>query len=375
MLIANWESNVGYAWWLMENFWVTISNHLDKKGIKSFLLYPKITTIPEKITDAKIVTVELNFFDRKISNMINLYRFIRNNNIRYVYLTDAPSYNWFYILLRLFGVNKIITHDHTPGERSTPSYGLKILKTLIHKTPFFTADHIVAVTEYVHQRHLTVNCIPSKKCSVASNGIYPIDLTDTDFSYAYKQFKIPENRSIIVTTGRASYYKGIDFFIKCANELINKQKLKNLHFIFCGDGPDIEQFKSLCAKYALADNFTFAGRRTDIKKILPSCTIGFHAATGEVGYSLSILEYMSSGLITIVPNSPSVSQAIIHSKNGYLYVNKDLFSACDTIKSALSNKDIDAIKICAIHSVEKNFNIENTNNKLANILEREILGT
>lgn len=27
LLVANWESDVGYAWWLMENFWATIAQY------------------------------------------------------------------------------------------------------------------------------------------------------------------------------------------------------------------------------------------------------------------------------------------------------------------------------------------------------------
>ena len=175
---------------------------------------------------------------------------------------------------------------------------------------------------------------------------------------------------IVVTTGRASYYKGIDFFIECANELINNQNIDQLHFLFCGDGPDMANFQKLTSQFKLDSHFTFAGKRTDIRKILPSCNIGFHTSTGEVGYSLSILEYMSAGLVTIVPDRPSTSLAISHMENGLLYKPENLQSATDAIKIALTEVPGSTLRNNAAQCVHENFNIRDTNKALTEILDR-----
>ena len=289
LLVANWESDVGYAWWLMENFWVTISDHFKEQGMACHLIYPTISRIPDAITSSDINTIELDFKDQSLPVLKKLYRLIKKENIKYIYLTDSPSYSLLYALLRLWGIKVIVVHDHTPGERTIPSKTKCLLKGVIQKTPFLTADHFIAVTDFVYQRLIQVACIPEVKCSYATNGIEPINLDNCDKKYAYTAFGIPQNRKIIVTTGRASYYKGIDFFIECANILVNKLARDDLHFLYCGTGPDIDDFKSLTNKYNLNNHFTFAGSRSDIRQILPSCFIGFHAATGEVGYSLSTL--------------------------------------------------------------------------------------
>ena len=70
LLVANWESNVGYAWWLMENFWTTIAKHFDDRSC--FLIYPKITVLPESISTTSIKTSELNFSDHSIGNLIKI---------------------------------------------------------------------------------------------------------------------------------------------------------------------------------------------------------------------------------------------------------------------------------------------------------------
>ena len=132
LLVANWESNVGYAWWLMENFWVTISNHFGKQGKVSYLIYPKITKIPESIASSGIEVSECSFQDHSLANLGKLHRFIRSNNISYIYLTDSPPHSLFYLLLRFWGIKKIVVHDHTPGDR-TPANSWKRLLTSLMK--------------------------------------------------------------------------------------------------------------------------------------------------------------------------------------------------------------------------------------------------
>lgn len=369
LLVANWESDVGYAWWLMENFWATIANHFGSQNMNCLLLYPKITTIPKSISVTTIITNELNFSDHSLGTIRKLHQLIKQNNIRHIYLSDSPAYSWFYLLLRLFGIKNIAIHDHTPGERTIPSFPRNVIKSFIHRIPYYTADHFIAVTSFVHARLLNVSRIPAHKCSVASNGIHPYDLRHSDTHYAHHQFNIDENKQIIVTTGRAAYYKGIDFFIRCADELINKQGHKQLHFLFCGDGPDISDFKELVLKLNLKHCFTFAGKRSDIDKILPSCSVGLHCSAGEVGYSLSILEYMSAGLVTIVPDNPSVSLAITNSVNGLIYKPRDINSACEAIKQTLNTKISQRLKANAITTVKERFHVNNTNKKLIEILQ------
>ena len=368
LLVANWESNVGYAWWLMENFWVAIATHYQAQDVKCHLIYPNITQIPESIESSTIIVHECNFHDRSIKNLRKLHSLIKNHNIKFIYLSDSPTKSFFYVLLRFWGIKTIVIHDHTPGDRTTAKSWRKLLKSAIQRIPLYTADHFIAVTEFVYRRFIEVNCIPKKKCSFASNGITPIDLSKVDKKYAYHAFDIPENRIIVITTGRASYYKGIDFFIECANELINNQGLKQLHFLFCGDGPDLNDFIELVKLQSLETHFTFAGKRTDIRKILPSCSIGFHASKGEVGYSLSILEYMSSGLATIVPDRPSTSGATRHLETGIIYHHGDLNSACDAIKLCLSRETIKDLSSNAISEIENNYSIDITNKKLISIL-------
>lgn len=370
LLVANWDSGVGYAWWLMENFWRTIADHFIGQGMQCHLIYPRISRLPAAIAESSIKTHELSFQDHSLRGLCRLFRFVREHDIRYIYLTDAPSYSWLYVLLKFLGVRKIVVHDHTPGDRTAATGLKKSLKRSLQASPLVTADHFIGVTSFVVDRLINVACIPASKCSCAENGITPIELDAADRQYAFKVFNIPAGRQIVITTGRASRYKGIDFFIECANQLINIEQRTEFHFLFCGDGPDIDAFKKLAAHHELGHYFTFAGNRQDIRDILPSCHIGFQASKGEVGYSLSILEYMSAGLVTLVPDRPSTSLATVNGINGLVYQADDIASATSNIKIAADVEAGKAIRANAIKAVKERYNLVNTNSQLIDILER-----
>jgi len=55
LLVANWKSDVGFAWWLMENFWVQISLITDSSNKRSYLIYPELLGIPDSISSSSIV--------------------------------------------------------------------------------------------------------------------------------------------------------------------------------------------------------------------------------------------------------------------------------------------------------------------------------
>ena len=176
LLVANYQSDVGYAWWLMENFWADIAEHYAKHGMSTYLIYPKITTVPQCISNAPIHVHQLNFSDRSSKNRKQLKNFIQLNNIRMVYLTDQAYYGWIFFQMHLWGVKTIINHDHTPGERPPAKSFIGSIKRRLHKLGIFSCDHYIGVSRFIKERLINSACIPETKCSYVLNGITPITL-------------------------------------------------------------------------------------------------------------------------------------------------------------------------------------------------------
>jgi glycosyltransferase involved in cell wall biosynthesis len=363
LLVANWDSGTEYAWWLMESFWLLLGQNHSGSGKEVHLTYPSVSTVPMKISQSEIQIHQLDF---KRNDLISLYKqckFIRQKLIGTIYFTDYPSYSIKYLLFRLIGVSYIITHEHVPGTRSQPTGVKSLFKKTIHGTPLVCASGLIATTEYVRHRLISITCMPEEKCFCAPNGlparknIQPADLR--------KLHGIPIDRKIMVTTGRASKYKGIDFALVVIGNLINTQKRKDIHYIFCGDGPDLESFQTTAKNLGICEYVTFTGQLTSVPQYLEACDIAIHPSKGEVGYSLSILEYMQAGLPVVVPDNPSVCGATIDGVTGYIYRENNIEDAADKIALFLdSPKSILIMGEQAKTEVSQNYQLSNTHTEL-----------
>lgn len=376
LLVANWSSDEGYAWWLMESFWALIAKLFDQHDQKAFLAYPEINALPKAIQAAPVEPIQLNARpdEATLGSTFALVKAIRTRGIRHVYFTDQPFTHWLYPILRLAGVRTIIVHDHTPGER-TPPKGLKrAMKWLVARAPFLSANQIIAVTNYVHRRHLHINLAPAARCAVATNGIIPIDHDVVRTHPLLAELKFPEGAVIAISTGRAVRYKGISIIIQACKQVVLDKGWKNFYVIFCGSGPDLESFKMEAADLGLGEHFIFAGKRQDVRELLPLCHIGIQASQGEVGYSLSTLEYMSAGLATVVPACPSTSLAIHDGQDGFHFLPGNADSLAVKLEQLLDSPEMrKAVGSAARKKVSEIFTLTRTHAELADIITKSSL--
>lgn len=370
LLVANWESGVGYAWWLMENFWAEIARHYVARGHRCFVVFPKISEIPALLKESQVRFLEHDFADTRPASVARLIRLIRQHRIRYTYLTDKPITDARYALLRLAGIVRIVVHNHSPGDYSYPVGIKRLAKTAFHKLPWINADHVIGATPFVRERLIQTACIPPERCSYAKNGISHIGRDPALRFYCHAELNLPQNATIVFSAGRATYYKGIDFIIRCATLIAEKPAHRNVFFVYCGDGPDLPEFRGLARRLGVENRFVFAGRRGDVDRLVQSCHIGIQASFGEVGYSLSILEYMSAGLATLVPDRPSTRLATVNDVTGVLFAPNDVGSACRQLERLLSRHDLRArLARNAMNAVSRDYRLSDTNRALISILD------
>jgi glycosyltransferase involved in cell wall biosynthesis len=334
LLVANWDSDVGYAWWLMESFWAALASHYHP-ATRVVLAYPSISRLPRAIAEAPLQTVEHDFRPTSLRAVGDQCRFLRRHRVRAIYFSDRATWHWRYLVYRLCGVRLIIVHDHTPGVRSVPTGPKRWIKTMVHRLPWVTADGLIGATPFVRQRFIDVNQAPARRCHVAPNGL-PALADPSPPTDVHALFSIPAHRRILVMTGRANRYKGIDFVLDLLVALTRDGR-DDVHFLFCGAGPDLDHFRERAAALGVASRVTFAGRRSDIPALLPGCDAAIHPSLGEVGYSLSILEYLRAGLPVLVPDNPSVCGATEHEVTGLVYPTGDVHAAAAALVRLLDD--------------------------------------
>ncbi len=366
LLVANWDSNVGYAWWLMESYWVEIEK-LYGANHNVHLCYPSISTLPTNIQNSNITIHKFSIFPSN-GNLLQQCFFLYQNNIQCIYFSDQPALSWTYPLYRLCGVKKIIVHDHCPGLRTKPQRVKKLIKSIIMRLPFVTANAHIGATQFVQQRAIDVTRIPPTKTYHVANGI-PTEYNKEHINN-HKYFDIPEDRLIMVSTGRANHYKGIPFVLNCMAELIHQRKCKNLHFLFCGDGPNLKEFQQQAHSLNISEYVTLAGRQNEVDKILNASDFAIHPSQGEVGYSLSILEYMRAALPVIVSNNPSVCSATEHKITGLIYTANDIYSGCEQILTVLNDADLRSkMGTSAQQRFQKKYSLQKTHESLHEVMQ------
>lgn len=338
MLVSNYPSDVGYAWWLMEHFWVLLADHFVAKGANAYLAYPSINELPSTIENSSITTTELSVPGVTHSEQQALKSFIQENGITDLYLTDRPWFNLDYAKLRSWGIANIVVHDHTPGDRP-PVGGLKgLVKAIRHRLPRVCADAQFCVSDLMRQRSIHNARLPANKCHVVQNGIPPVAPSCKDRETLLQSLDIPAGSKICITTGRAHPYKRFDLIIEVAAELQRVLPDNNLVFLLVGNGPVLEDLRKKVSKLGLDEHVRLPGFRSDAKDFLSAADFAMHAALGE-GFSLSIVEYMSAGLPVLVPDIPSVKQAIDHDKNGLVYGKNDTRQAAAYIRALLTDEE------------------------------------
>lgn len=367
LLVANYDSNVGYAWWLMESFWAEIARRYVPNA-RITLAYPSVSRIPGAIAGAPIQICTQDMATSRWSSVIGQLRFLRSHGVTVMYITDGAPLSWRYLVFRVAGVRTIVVHDHTPGQRTVPTGVRRWLKRQVHRLPGVTVDGLIGVSDYVHRRHVDAICFPPDRCYVAPNGLPEREVPGAVDVHA--RFGIPVERQILVSVGRAHQIKGIDTILEAMEELIHRDKRRDVHYLHCGDGPHAAGFADKAAALGLSEFVTFAPHQPDIPGVLRGCGLAIHASTAEVGYSLSILEFMEAGLPLIVSEHPSVSAATEDDVTGVLMRTADATSAAAAIRRLLDSPRVAArMGAAARKHVREHFTLQRTHRALLAALD------
>jgi glycosyltransferase involved in cell wall biosynthesis len=335
-LVANFSSDAGYAWWLMERFWVNIALAF-RSEYKSIVAYPKLNEVPPSLLNAGITAVQQDLTTRSEVDLRTTLRVLARNGVRLLYLTDQPAVSLRYLLYRIVGVKWIVIHDHTPGHRTPPSGIKRTIKSLLARTPWISADALISCTQFVEHRHREVICFPAAKLFVSANGIDPIEANEGADVHEY--FGVPRHRHVLVSVSRAHPVKQIERILDGVAKVIHDHGREDLHLIHFGDGPSADALRSHTEALGIASYVTFAGRVERPSRFLRGCAMGIHLSSAEVGYSLSILEMMRAGLPTIVNADSSVSGATIDGETGYCVDPTDSAAVADRIVYLLESPE------------------------------------
>jgi hypothetical protein len=100
LMVANYRPDVGFAWWLMEHFWIELASIGREHGLEPLIAFPEDGKLPEPIRNANIETTIQPFPGRGWKALLRAARLVRSRRIRFIYFTDRAYTSFAYLVFR-----------------------------------------------------------------------------------------------------------------------------------------------------------------------------------------------------------------------------------------------------------------------------------
>ena len=142
------------------------------------------------------------------------------------------------------------------------------------------------------------------------NKFYPIE----NRNQIRREFNIPEDRKIILYTGRLVKEKGIDLLLK-SFEMIN-ERVTNFMFLFIGDGPLKSNIAKIGEKYKNIELISPVSN-DKMPKIYNIANVLVMASYFE-GWSNTLGEALACGVPVVTTNVGDAEELIRNGENGYV---------------------------------------------------------
>lgn len=198
-------------------------------------------------------------------------------------------------------------------------------------------DFIIAVSETDRLAALEHNLINENSIRVIHNGIKNQNFLPAE--KASELLKLPNNKIHIGSIGGFYQTKGFDILIK-AVELLDREIKEKIVVSILGDGPELENCKSLAKAKSLESIIIFSGMVENAAELLKAFDI-FIIPSRKEGLPFVLLEAMQAGLPIVATKVGGIPEAL---KNNGLLIQpqnpKDLSGAISTLvkNSALRKK-------------------------------------
>lgn len=176
-------------------------------------------------------------------------------------------------------------------------------------------DYYIAVSQAVVQ-NLLDSGIKSKKIKSVPNGVESVKLFSPDeIAETRARYGVKEDETLFGIFARLEPVKGHKYFIKAARELLKEEP--KAKFLIVGTGTLEKALQERVKSYGLEKQVIFTGFVPDTAALLNACDVNVNASESEA-MSLSILEAMSLGKVTIATRAGGNGELVQDGTDGFL---------------------------------------------------------
>ncbi len=217
------------------------------------------------------------------------------------------------------------------SERSSPER-LALVSRLAEWFLNLFTDRVITNSSHALRYFEKHPLLKSCQITVIHNGIEDTPLPTLQAS------KRPLDQSSKINIGYLANMialKNHELVIRAAEIL--KNEIPGLHFYFAGDGPRLQELKSLCRAIGLEDRFVFLGQISSSQDFLATLDFYVHASKIE-GAPNAIMEAMVSGIPVVAAPSEGAIEVLEQGKLGTLLKDFEPSSLAQSIREVVHNK-------------------------------------
>ena len=234
-------------------------------------------------------------------------------------------------MARVLGIPLVHTY-HTMYEDYTHyiynlKYGQRVVKKMVARgSKIYTKKYscIIAPTDKTLvslRRYGIKNDIHILPTGIDIDKFAKLEADNSAIAALKKSYNIEENDFVLLSLGRISKEKNLEFLLEQLPELINEYKY--LKLVIVGDGPYLNQLLKKCDELSIHKHVIFVGR-------VPYEEIGQYYKMADVFVSasytetqgLTIIEAMASNLGVVVYDDTNVQGIVMEGESGRLFTTQ-----------------------------------------------------
>ena len=226
-------------------------------------------------------------------------------------------------------------------------------------------DRIIAISNFIAGHILRIYGIPAKKIRVIPRGIDIEKFSPNKVSQERRikladQWRLPDDKPIIILPGRLTRWKGHIVFI----EAIKKLERKNIQCLIVGSDQDRKDYKHELDRqienHGMQEFIHVVGHCDDMPAAYMLTDIVISASTDPEAFGRIMVEGQSLGRLVIGTNHGGSRETVIEGQTGWLAEPNDADSLAANIRIALdlSEKQRTTITNTARKHVEENYTKE-----------------
>lgn len=360
-----------FAWNWIHDIWSSLAGCLGSQGIRVFAALPP-GMVPTRSRGTHWVEADLSL--RNWASVRRTAHFIREHDIRTLYLVGHAAISPHYAWLRALGVRRVVVHDHSSGAR-TPAQGLKrLLKWTLARARPIVADTVVAVSDYVARRQIEVALIPRGRVVRIWNGV-PLR-PDADPPDVHARLGLPPGRPLVMCACRATPEKGIEHllhaFDRVARQFMERPSPPVL--VYIGDGPDLARLEAIRARLGSAPHIVFAGYRADAAELVAGATVAVIPSVWQEAFGLSVIEAMAAGRPVIASAVGGIPEIVEDGITGLLVPPGDVEALADAMLDLLQDAErARSLGEAARRRVALHFSFDRQVDDLCRVLRGEVV--